>query len=424
MKGAVAIFRKDVRQFWAQILIFLATLILFACEDPTYVRHDGDTVVGIEFLLYLILPFACWLLVTSLMQAEKTVGDEQYWLTRPFARRDLLSAKGLFLLAFVIVPVLVCQLAVLGVNGFSPGRYLGAMLVKQVFLLAWLVLPMAALATVTKNLGHAFLGALLLVLGFILGGSLLENIAPDSSWGGLNWILITGMAAIVLCTSTVVVLLQYTMRPAVLSRALMASGAAMLLLSAFVPPWQPAFAIQSWFSTRKIAPEAVRISFDAGGAVTRKSPDEFRFPIRVENVPEDLQLHPSWVSIESPWRSRWSTAAEYQQTAFGGKLLALKVPRADFDRLGNASIHIRGSLDLTLAEVFNFPTLGRCRDGRCFTPKPTNGFSPYPISPWFGPLERYPVNGDVPGVIAWPVAHIQRSFDLGPLRLADAAVNR
>src|SRR5580698_9053189 len=102
MKRAIAIFRKDARHLWAQIVTFLATLILFACEDPAYVIHDGQTVVGEQFLLYLMLPLACWLLVTSLMQAEKTVGDEQYWLTRPYGFRDVLSAKALFLVVFVI----------------------------------------------------------------------------------------------------------------------------------------------------------------------------------------------------------------------------------------------------------------------------------------------------------------------------------
>ena len=40
--------------------------------------------------------------------------------------------------------------------------------------------------------------------------------------------------------------------------------------------------------------------------------------------------------------------------------------------------------------------------------------SPFPTSPWFGPLEIYYAHKP-----EHSVAHIQRPFDLGPLRLAD-----
>ena len=108
MSRAIAIFRKDVRHLWVQILVYVGTLVLFACEDPAYVKHDSTT-RDLSTFLYILLPLACWLLVTSLMQGEKTVGDNQYWLTRPFSRIDLLVAKALFLLLFLIAPVFVCN---------------------------------------------------------------------------------------------------------------------------------------------------------------------------------------------------------------------------------------------------------------------------------------------------------------------------
>jgi ABC-type transport system involved in multi-copper enzyme maturation permease subunit len=410
MKRAIPIFKKDVKHLWMQILVYVATLILFACQDPAYVKHELDVVVGVETSLYVLLPLACWLLVTSLMQAERTVGHNQYWLTRPFSRSDLLAAKLLFLLVFVIAPVFVCQLVVLAANGFVPAAYVGELLVKQIFFLAWLLLPMAAIATVTKNLGHAFLGGLLLMVGLWLCGAFLDTIAKDSGWGGLAWIRETGIAAMALCISAAVVYLQYTRRRTTVSRAVLAIGAAVCLLAAFVPPWPPAFAIQSWFSERKIAPQEVRISLDPEQLLTlRASPDGIliHVGIRWENRPASLTIAEDCLSIESPWRFRC-----YDRTAaprpLSEKVLVLPIATDVYQRFRNVPIHVRGSLDLTLSG----PPTEPWKPGKCWV---EDVYAPYPTSPWFGPLSKCEAS-------EVPVAHIERSFDLGPLRLADAVV--
>ena len=244
MKRTLIIFEKDATHLWPQILAFVATLALFACEDPTYTKHEDMVLVQLTNLLYLVLPISFWLLVTSLMQEEKAVGHEQYWLARPFTWVDLLAAKALFLLAFVIVPVFVCQLVVLDANGFSPIEHFGELLVKQVFFAALLLLPMAAIGAVTKNLGHAFLGGLLLSMVLTLGSVLTAVFLPGSSWGALAWIRDTAVAAVALCGAAAVIYLQYTRRRASLGRGALGGIAALVLLIWALPPWQPAFAIQ------------------------------------------------------------------------------------------------------------------------------------------------------------------------------------
>ena len=81
MNRMLMIFRKDVAHLWPQIVAFLATLVAFACNDPTYTKHEGDG----EYAIFLgvLLPLACWLLVTSLFQDEGAVGREPYWLHAP-----------------------------------------------------------------------------------------------------------------------------------------------------------------------------------------------------------------------------------------------------------------------------------------------------------------------------------------------------
>src|SRR5580704_9166950 len=98
MSRVIAIFKKDAAHLRKQILIFLATMILFLLEDPMYVEHEVWSTDLIN-LLYFLLPLSGWLLVTSVIQEEKPIGQQQYWLTRPVAVRDLVAAKALFLLA-------------------------------------------------------------------------------------------------------------------------------------------------------------------------------------------------------------------------------------------------------------------------------------------------------------------------------------
>ena len=252
------IFKKDAAHLWPQILVFEAALVLFACEDPTYARHEGG-LVQLTSLLYLLLPLSCWLLVTSLIHEEKTIGHEQYWLTRPFTWTDLLAAKALFLVAFLIVPVFVCQAAVLAANGFSAAEHLGDLLAKQLFFAALLLLPMAAMSAVTKTPGQAFLGGLLLSMSLGVGAGLVAMMADGSGWGGLAWIRETVVAAIALSAAAAVIFLQYTRRRTALARGVLTGAVVLVVCVWALPPWQPAFAIQSWFSKRQIDSQAVHL---------------------------------------------------------------------------------------------------------------------------------------------------------------------
>jgi hypothetical protein len=443
MKRTLTIFEKDATHLWPQIVAFVATLALFACEDPTYTKHEDMGLVQLTNLLYLVLPLSCWLLVTSVMQEEKAVGHEQYWLARPFTWVDLLAAKALFLLAFVIVPVFVCQELVLDANGFSAIEHFGELLVKQVFFAALLLLPMAAMGAVTKNLGHAFLGGLLVSIVLTLGSGVTAAFAPGSNWGALPWIRETVVAAVALCGAAAVIYLQYTRRRAALGRAVLAGVAVLVLAVWTLSPWQPAFAIQSWFSTQRIDPQAVRISFDPrpekSSDVHSRTGVYVTIPVRLENVPRDLEAESDWASIESPWRSGWSTSSWLRSDASGIRWLVVSVDADYFERAKDAPVRLRGSLDLTLFAPSGSPSSFGCWTETstfyCLSPLPrmrltevwsegnasaNEVHSPFPTSPWFGLLEKYSTPDTGPTLIAdRPVAYIQRSFDLGPLRLSD-----
>ena len=409
MNRVLQIFKKDVAHLWPQILVFLGSLVVFAYEDPTYIFH-GPLKELVSFLS-ILLPLACWLLVTSVIQEEKPIGDGQYWLTRPFSLAHLLGARALFLLLFVMAPVFLCQAIVLSVVPQSPGLDVGALVARDVFLLLWYVLPAAAVAAVTKNLGHALLGGLLVLMVI----AVFMGLSSRSGWNGLAWIHETLAAIAALCGSAAVIVLQYTRRRVALGRGCIAGAMMLVVLVLALPPFQAAFVMQSWFSKERVNPQAVRISLNS-----RHDPQDnrlyvggptvyLRIPVELQSVPANRNVIADWVFVESPWRSGWSGRVGL----WYGRSLGLEIPAAQFLRLKDEPIRVRGLVDLTLMA----PTSSQCQL------EPYQAFyclwnpyvfSPFPTSPWFGPLEMY--QGDSP---EHPVAHIERPFDLGPLRLAD-----
>ena len=475
----VRIFKKDAAHLWPQILLFLALLALFAYSDPVYyVTHVKGGLMSLVNLLRLVLPLSCWLLVISVIHEETPIGDNQYWLTRPFAWTDLLAAKVLFLLAFVNLPVFLCQAAVLAANGFSPADHLPDLLAKQVFFAALLVLPVAALAAVTKGLGQTLLGGLLLLMLLAIAAALLAYLAPGSSWGGLAWIRASAVAAVAFGGAALVLFLQYTRRRTVLSGTVLAGTAGLVLLIWAAPPWQPAFVLQSWFSTQKIDSQAVRISFDPRHDAPLPAPESnimpphgmrLEIPIEVANLPPGTDVVADWTRVQveggglKPWRAGWAANWGIRHEGSGKGWLTIFVDQDYFDRIKNASVRLRGSVDLTLIARIGYlaadrfgdsdvPGVGPCSMtpsglDMCLSPLPkasltlvsgrprfqslidrSEVYAPYPTSPWFGPLRRYAIpshyEGDDPGrrimlALEHPVAHIQRSFDFHSLRLAD-----
>lgn len=474
MNRVVHIFMKDAAHLRPLISAFVAMLILFACVDPTYwVLHDTHSVVpdsgfmSLARLSSLLLSLSCWLLVTSLIHEETPIGHEQYWLTRPFSRGDLLAAKALFLGAFVHLPVFVCQAVVLAANGFSPVEHFGDLVARQVFLAAMLVLPLAALAAVTKGLGQAFLGVLLVSATWTVFYWVLLELARASNWDEMEWIRRSAVAMVTAGVAAAVLWMQYTRRTTPLARMVLGCGGAMVLLLWAAPPWQPAFTVQRWFSERPVGEQAARITFDLRPdlppveAVYSLTPNTvvLEFPIRMDNLPAGTGLVGDWVWAQAgglkKWRSeRWSI----REKPAGSWWLILLMGADSFDRVRDAPVHFSGVADMTLMErSSNLEVFGKCFDSGnsidCLTPRLTSRlvlgagkavsvvtgaeiYAPYTTSTSFGPLQKYsvgypriagrpPYSGRYPWfvdrhlVIEHPVAHIERRFDFGLLRLAD-----
>lgn len=106
--------RNDIVHFrlwlagWAGLLALPTALVALLRTswgwDP---RMWTWLAMAVPILLLLQLVFAA-LLVFQLFQKESPANARGYWRTRPFRARDILLAKGIFILGLLIVPAAVC----------------------------------------------------------------------------------------------------------------------------------------------------------------------------------------------------------------------------------------------------------------------------------------------------------------------------
>ncbi|MGA7186903.1 MAG: hypothetical protein WBY66_00250 [Candidatus Acidiferrales bacterium] len=220
MNQVLHIFRKDVRRHWLEIIVSLLLLIGFAWKMPIIWGQEPNSGEGqasrwLFGLLGVSLCLSYWFLIVRVIQGESLVGDRQFWLTRPYQRRWLMAAKALFIIAFVNVPVFIFDVALLARAGFSPWHHLPGLLQGQLFLTAFLLVPVATISVITES-PVQFLLILLGVIAYISGLTWVVGEIPSSSAGGD----IPGPAMLVVAAGTCLALLflQYFRRDTVVSR--------------------------------------------------------------------------------------------------------------------------------------------------------------------------------------------------------------
>ncbi|HYW47872.1 MAG TPA: hypothetical protein VE959_33705 [Bryobacteraceae bacterium] len=454
MRRAITIFLKDARHLWPRTLIFPALLALAALLDPVY----------LDYRLHMALAAACWYVIVSAIHEEALPGDRQYWLTRPYTWRDLFAAKALFVLAFVNLPLAVFHASVWKAAGIPLLDHLQVLFWKEAFFTALYVLPAAAVAAVTRNVGQTILAGLLVGGGWFAGQLLMASrYQPDlfnQEWGR------TAALSAVLAAGAAAVLLQYWRRRTAVGRGMLAGMLALLVAVQVSMPRAWAFQFESLAARERPGNSALRISLDPGAVATVeqrwRGAVQVTVPIRVEGAPPGLELSVDWVGGRVKGfpvvRAAMAPASLYFELS-GDLLPAVRLGPLD----------VSGTVELTLfrrRQATPFAATGRtvvpgfgvCSarpdvDGVlqavCQTPVPrfavflesgvwgTNWIvprglvtDPLPTSGIFEPLKRYisqfQINEDLTGariVTAEPVAHITRDFDfrgvrfrLGPLR--------
>jgi hypothetical protein len=364
MKQAFHIFRKDVRHYWLEIAASLALMAAFGrFEVRGWWGEQGSVAGGFGFFgrdfwpgtVTALVPVAWFFLVIRAVQGESLVGDRQFWVTRPYEWPKLLGSKIAFVLAFVCVPLLVLQIVLLRSAGFHPTNYGAGLLWMQLTLLM-IILPMAALATVTATVVQLLL-ALLIVVLYLIGMSWLSS-QFHNSFGFRD---VTDQLSEVLFfgTGVAVVLLQYARRATTKSRSLIAALGVVMLLMMVASPYE-FFLARAYPELRPGEPVPFRLGLLAAEKPPESGPGadekeiQFRVPFSVSGVQPDAIVNLAGVRVSmdaadgSHWNSGWKSFAREvfpEQTATE---IDFSMKRDEFLRMQSSPVNVRIAVAYTL----------------------------------------------------------------------------
>jgi hypothetical protein len=190
MRQTIHIFRKDIRHCWPYFAAVFGLTALHAWQGS--LDLPGPQIYQLvtpELLLALPMFLAWWLTIGAVIHGESLVGERQFWTTRPYSWKSLLSAKLLFVAAFLALPLLISDCIILLSSGFNPLDLIPGLLSRQFWLLAFLVLPFV-LAMLTRATHDFALAGLLSWFVFYIALSLLRPhstpfpgmVHPEPAW--------------------------------------------------------------------------------------------------------------------------------------------------------------------------------------------------------------------------------------------------
>lgn len=472
MRQALHIFEKDVRGLTYEIVATLALVATYV-----YFSVTGSRAFPTESLEELLLPIAAWVLIARSIHTEALPGTQQFWLTRPYSRGSLLTAKVLFLLTFISLPKLLSDAIVIHRYGHSLGPVLPGLLWSQVLLFGAFILPLAALATLTSSMAQLFFCGLLLLPILFFG--------VDDAFGPMDWIVHSYTVAALALASAVIVAMQYSLRRTALARLAGVALGLVVILGATSIPLSFVVALQARQSKRQIDASQVRVSLDAETQSARRivSRDsevtvggvdapyrQIDVPLQITDLPKDadgndMDAHIIGTAVRVEAADGTVSPREYSEGTFrlwpdAQTDLRASVPMAFYTRVKDQPVKLHLTVYVTLfgnrrttligSELTPIPGGGACfieppsrGNGRVclglFRPPsnlilwPERRSGPYEIShsPFPADLGVSPIRmfGYYPGslldtlpialVTLEPLAYIQREFEIDGRRLDD-----
>ncbi len=410
------IFRKDARHLRIEIAASLALLAAFVWFDIRSWSGIDNFATGaaaalsffftaqaLPGLVNALLPISWIFLIVRVIQSESLVGDRQFWVTRPYSWKQLLTAKALFVLAFINFPFLCADVFLLARAGFHPTHYVAGLLWMQLLWIVCVFLSTAALASVTRSVPQMLLAVLFVALYVISSSALSSMIRKSTVSGGVDWwegLLLIGVAVVIIVT-------QYSRRKTGFSRWLIAGVCAFLTVTAVVTaliPSDPSRIAREYPLLGGAPPlelGLIRSPYEGEGNYTPSYNNEVSLvlPLSVSGIPKGsfLTLDGTLVTLTNTkgfhWESEWQGNAQSfypdQKTAH----LAFRIKQDVFDRLKSGPVNVRLLLGFTLygernqrpfvvpVGEFQMPEMGRCstesqytRGIRCLTPMRRPGY--------------------------------------------------
>lgn len=319
MNQILTIFKKDARRYWREASASFALLLSFAWVEVhnwTYQARFDFASRGLFSFNFLVgavnvLTPVCWILLTvRVVQGESLVGDRQFWLTRPYDWKKLIGAKCLFLLTFINVPLLILDIFLLSRAGFHASNYGLGLLWMQVLVLMFVIVPAAALASVTATIVQVLLSAIVLVL-YVIGMVFLSELIPSSGFSG-PVDSFSPFLLVVVCLAVIV--LQYSRRKTTASRLMIFGLVVAFFLLLVLTPYQAIVAHQfpalqpgeqPPFRARLLSPDSSHGNMDS----EQSKNVEIRLPLSISGISAEhfVNIYTVRIQFETTSGVRWDS---------------------------------------------------------------------------------------------------------------------
>ena len=331
-------------------------------------------------ILALLMVTSWWLLLARVVQAETLVGEQQFWITRPYEWKKLLAAKVLFVAVWFGVPFGLTQLYLLAVAGFHPLAYVPGMLFTAAILGIVFLLPVWSVASVTSSFARLVLTVLGCFIVFV--GFMYLIYGWPHGYTAANPYKNAVLFPLLVCGCVVAITLQYATRRAWVARGLLLAVSGLLAVSAM------AYTRQSLVDRAYPAPAAgaapvVAIAHTPSNhfpdkARTWEGEDYIDLPIHFSGVTDGYAVFTDdfRFSITAAdgfsWTSPWQQTRERLRPGDFGSMISLMIKPELYDRFkaGPVTLQVEFAVSryhadsvtkmtFPLGEV-NVPGLGTC----------------------------------------------------------------
>jgi hypothetical protein len=381
MIQSLHILRKDIRHLWVDLTLYVALLVAFSVVMPNIWGETNGLNPALAIfagLLKILIPVFWLVLIARLIHDESLVGDQQFWITRPYTWGSLVGAKLLFIVLCMVLPFALMQWTLLLQAGLNPLHAMGGQLTTLLYFALWVWLPFIAVASVTSTIQRMFMsmlaavifwGAVLTMLGSSIGPRMTPPYTVDI------FVILSGGLLIG------ILLYQYATRDTLRSRIALVGTTALFVglfwcfVAAGIPG--PANMLVRHHYAVSTNP-SLRLVFDPSAPPPPK--DEsfhygklvgLRLPVQMQGLDDSDVLDGENVSYTldmpgyhyaSPWRPLFSGT--------DGKMWMF-IPQNAFDRVHGSNVRMHLSLvatrlvpgapqAVTAADHFGVPGDGRC----------------------------------------------------------------
>ena len=365
MKQILHIFRKDTRHFWPEILISLVLIALYVVHSPSWWTVYSDVsrqrmLQQITGMLGFLTPVSWLLLIARVTYAEALIGDNEFWLTRPYERKNLLAAKALFLGIWICLPYFLAQAWILVMAGFHPLSYLPGLLGDLFFVSAVLLVPLFAIAAVNASFARMTLTLLGIFFLFIASMFFVANVAAlrvDMSLVSDAHREAVYIPLVFFCVSAAAIALQYKTRRVWISRSLLMMAPILVLAIGYA--YSRASQIDRAYPHSGAAstpPVLVSLAVDADHPIEIREtnrPPLIHLRVQYSGVPDGYMVRADSIKYTlvaadgQQWTSFWQ--GRYDQILPGVRTaaLSLPLPPAVYARFQSTPITLHVSFALT-----------------------------------------------------------------------------